>query len=1046
MDQKLLDALNNLSDALEMISDALKDKKGGDKAPTTQALQSGDFSKQITSISVDVKSIKKDTQEILKHQKTILSMSQKGDKNTGVLEEAGDKKSESNLKKGVGAIILIAVGVLAIGMALKIIGKVDFLSVVGLGIAIVLISVAFEKVAKLNITTAQAFQTSKVLVMIAAAVMLSSIALSFIKPLSFAQLITATFVALTFAVLSKYLPEIFLAVIIFDRLKINPIKLGIVLVSIAAAITASSYVLGFIKPMSFAQSITAILIAAMFAVISFNMEKIAMGVLAFDRLKVSPMALVKTLLGISAAITVSSWILGLIKPLSLFQFLTAIGIAVMFAVMSYVMDKLAIGVVLIEKFLGAGKIFLIPIVFVAISLAITLSSHILDKAVAIDFVKLLKIALLGIALAFVTLVMLPAIVLVGLAVMSGIGAGALLAGLAMIPLVAMAIMLSSHILAAGDYSKYPSFSWAMGVGTSMLGFSVSMIALGALVMTGIGAIALGLGAAAVLGVASTIVATAEILSKGNFSKYPSLGWAVGVGLLITSFGLATIALGAFILGTFGLGGLALKKGSEAIKNIAQSIVDTAVILGTGNFSGGPTKAWAEGVSLAIGAFAPVYGMLVADGIMKLFGGGASPADFSTAIKTISEGILYSATLFVGTEGIFKGGPTKAWSEGVGTAISAFAPVFKILMADGILKIFGGGIDTNSMKSAIMTISQGIVDAALFFNGKGDLFKEGGYPSETWGKNVGLALAAFSPVYEAISGKSWYQSSGGAVESLTEGVKSMANAIVSVATSFSDPKVSWTSYPSDLWSGGITAAIKSFVEINDFLVDKDISDSVVRIAKKIAKVAKILSDGPFVNNIDPNFMKSMQSNVFYYVALTKKLTESSGGLADMAKSALLGDPITNAAKGMVKLAGAYDKLANSLKNFSSAINSLDPKKIGNFKELSNVVMKAGEKKNTSLVDNVAGAIESAVSGVGDFLSSVVGSSDSGKSTSKEGSIIKTPGSISKYGDMSGQLDMVIELLVKLNGSTKSLDVYLKEKMGGSSGADVTSSSSSSSSWF
>jgi membrane protein CcdC involved in cytochrome C biogenesis len=48
--------------------------------------------------------------------------------------------------KSVGTILLIAVGVLAIGLALKLVGDVDFLSVVGLGLSIVLISVAFERV------------------------------------------------------------------------------------------------------------------------------------------------------------------------------------------------------------------------------------------------------------------------------------------------------------------------------------------------------------------------------------------------------------------------------------------------------------------------------------------------------------------------------------------------------------------------------------------------------------------------------------------------------------------------------------------------------------------------------------------------------------------------------------------------------------------------------------------------------------------------------------------------------------------------------------
>ena len=93
MDQKLLDALNNLSFALEEISDALKDRKKAAKSDTTTALQSGNFSKTIKEIHVGIKSIKKDTQQILKQQKTILELSKKknADKKTDAFETDSKK-------------------------------------------------------------------------------------------------------------------------------------------------------------------------------------------------------------------------------------------------------------------------------------------------------------------------------------------------------------------------------------------------------------------------------------------------------------------------------------------------------------------------------------------------------------------------------------------------------------------------------------------------------------------------------------------------------------------------------------------------------------------------------------------------------------------------------------------------------------------------------------------------------------------------------------------------------------------------------------------
>ena len=89
MDKILLNALNNLSDSLEQIAAALKKSKNGPNSSTGSALTKGDFGGQLKEISIEIKSVKKDTQEILKHQKTILEMSKKKDKKTGVFEEAG---------------------------------------------------------------------------------------------------------------------------------------------------------------------------------------------------------------------------------------------------------------------------------------------------------------------------------------------------------------------------------------------------------------------------------------------------------------------------------------------------------------------------------------------------------------------------------------------------------------------------------------------------------------------------------------------------------------------------------------------------------------------------------------------------------------------------------------------------------------------------------------------------------------------------------------------------------------------------------------------
>ena len=174
MDKQLLQALDNLSYGLEVLVEALKQK--GAKSDTGKTLQSGNFDKSLESITVELKSIKKDTQEILKNQQTIISLQKQknDDKKSGAVEDASGPKKESQIKKGVSTILLIAVAVLAIGLAFKLVGKIDFLSVIALGAAIYLVSMAFEKVAKLKMSIKDAAITSATMVLMAMGVTLSS--------------------------------------------------------------------------------------------------------------------------------------------------------------------------------------------------------------------------------------------------------------------------------------------------------------------------------------------------------------------------------------------------------------------------------------------------------------------------------------------------------------------------------------------------------------------------------------------------------------------------------------------------------------------------------------------------------------------------------------------------------------------------------------------------------------------------------------------------------------------------------------------------------
>jgi len=223
----------------------------------------------------------KDSKQILKNQETIISLSKKsaGDKKSEFEKAGGDKKKESEIKKGIGTILLIAVAVLAIGMAFKLVGKIDFLSVVGLGLAMLIMSEAFAKIAKVKMSLKDAAIASLAMVMMAVAITLSSWVLKMITPIGMAQLFTGIAITAMFYVMApKFVTLMNLIAHEGKRISYGDIlKVGVILVGMSVAITLSSWVLRLITPLSIGQIITGIGITAMFYVVSNFLPKLAIS-------------------------------------------------------------------------------------------------------------------------------------------------------------------------------------------------------------------------------------------------------------------------------------------------------------------------------------------------------------------------------------------------------------------------------------------------------------------------------------------------------------------------------------------------------------------------------------------------------------------------------------------------------------------------------------------------------------------------------------------------------------------------------------------------
>jgi hypothetical protein len=1159
MDKQLLKALDNLSFGLELLVQSLNDRKSA-KSSTAQAIKSADFGKSLEQINVGIKSIKKDTQEILKNQQTIISMQKKksADSKTDTFE-GDDKKKESSIKKGITMILLIAVAVLAIGLAFKIVGKIDFLSVVGLSIAILIMASAFEKIARIKMTIREAAVASLSLVMMSVAVTLSSWILQLIKPISFSQAITGILIMGMFAVSANGIGKIIRAISkmgIMSLIK-SIVFLPLILASVALGIAWSSWALTKIVPIGFTQALTAILISIVFVAISFGLNKIMKAVR-----KATPATALKLTLvlpAIAAGITVSSWIMSKIKVITWGQALTAILIGAMFAIISFGMVNIVkavgkmnkwedvfklpvfltmislaiaasafifamskkyfeqlnwvtmlrilllgvtIGVIAIVvgfaiKIMGKlswGMVLKVPAFFTLLSVAIAASAFIFSKAKKyideMTWVRALRILMLGIVIGVIaivaaftgkimgkmgwgTIIKIPVFytlislaiaasafilafakkafdnlsftmmlkiaafgVAVGIAVLAvgavmflfkkmGLGIADTAKGGVAIVIIAVVIMVTSLILSIGSYKKYPPLMWALGVAASLAAFGIAALLLGSAVF-GPQALVFLAGLAAILVTALVIVAASHILSMGKYKKYPTVLWSLGVGMALGGFALGAILLGInvmnpffwaglpmivtvaetivevadilskgkynnpgmlpwaatvallyglfapliIVLGAIGMAGAVIEffggenpfdKGRQMLASIAHSIVEVSVILSKGKYTGGPKKSWAEGVAIAIGAFAPVYQMLVAAALMKAItgSGGIGPKEFASAIKTVAMGITTAAVYFAAFKGAFRNGPPKAWAEGVGLAIGAFAPVYQMLLNSAILgKSAGKGLGPEAFVRAIKTVSWGIIAAASIFEKNKSKFEEGKYPSKAWGEGVGGAIQAFAPVYKYMQENSgWFTSGDEAAQQLAYGVRVVAGSIADVAGILARAKAGFEVYPKKEWGIGIEASIKKFGDIisyisNDFGMDieefREKSSILTSIVYSMTVIAKTLSSAKthfgFVMN--PNWVKQVKITIVEFLRLQKWTFEKIPIGSFVAGNMIL-------SKVLWSMANVAKILSTNKKYFNFSIRKGFVKNMAaeilDFNKLINALVAS--EKNKGLVDSL-----------------------------------------------------------------------------------------------
>jgi len=701
IDKAFIDNLQNFTDALEGIVELMQEQsKKGDAV--NQMLSAMDGPK-MSDIANDIKTLVKKTDKIDTTTKKILEevKASRKQKESGMFGKISDKSNKDKIVDGISVIFLIAGGVLAIGMAFKLIGKIDVLSVLALGIAIYAVSKAFAEIAA-------------------------------IKDLDPKTAIIA----------------------------------GLVMVTIAGALVASSFILKFMQPIDIFTAFSLILVGGALGLATFLLLKSVNKMKLDSKTLVSILLLPLILPLIAAAIVGSSFIIKYMQPIDLQK---GLSFALLGAALGLAAVLLLGGISKLKlDSKDMVKVLLLPLILPIISLAIVWSSKILQNFEPLknplDFVKSSAAIGLGIIMFLPVFFVMAKLKLTNPVQL-------LMGGLAIL-IVSTAIMLSSWILSIGNYKKYPSAKWSLGVGLAMILFLPSLIVFGILAMTGIGIAALALGAVGALITAATIVAVSHVLEMGSYKQGPPLDWAIGVGLLLPIFGASMVALALIPFA-----GKLLNRGANMVLSVAQTIVDAADILRSGVYTGGPTKEWAEGIGLSLGAFANALGVAMKGG-GGIFSKGLEPGEFVDFIRNVSYGMIEAADIL--SQGNWgQNAPTKAWGEGVGKALAPFVDLFTVLSnSPGARKLMK---DLRKSKkkdedSAIVYFIKDIAWAMVSVNRIFGTTDWTNYPSAEWGDGVKKAFDIVSVI-------------GGTDDKVVKGIDSFAKAVQRLASSFNGLRTS-----------------------------------------------------------------------------------------------------------------------------------------------------------------------------------------------------------------------------------------------------------------
>jgi hypothetical protein len=939
--EDFIEKLGDFTQSLENLVDILKEQsKKGPSDVLETFLENLDADK-IAQITSDLSEIKNSSKKIETQQDKILAEVQsiKSSKETGLVGEVGTS-GKNTIIEGVKTIILIAGGVLAIGLAFKLIGNVDFASVVGLSLGMIAVAIAFERMSKLEgLTYEKTLFLSSIMPIMAVSLYISGKVLSGIPSFSINQSLSIGFIGLAMGIsvygIMKGLGDVD---IVGSIAKLILIPLIIPLV--AKGLVASAKILKDMPliGMNIIMSSVGVAIAMVPMMLAASFLSKGMANMTITQMLLFPIVMPLLAYGL----VLSSKILQDTQSVPFFKVILAgisVGVATLFMVpVMWMLSKAGLLKTDSIKELGIG-LFIIP----TLSLLIVASSAILVNTTPLPFWPVLSA---GIAIGFATLAMVPTIILLqkfGLLKPSALKELAI--GVITIPLISLMIMTSSHILSLGNYKSYPTFQWSLGVGLALSVFAIPIVAIGLLVMAGVGLPAMAAGLLAVPLISMAIVISSYILATGNYKNYPSFGWSAGVGLSLVTFGASMLVLGIMVLS--GIGIPALMAGLLGISIVSLGIVSVSYILASGKYDKFPSFDWASGVGLSLLAFG---GGMIALGVLMMTGIGilALLAGIE-GVKIVANGIV--DTSFILASGNYDKFPSFEWSSGVGLSLLAFGSGMILL---GAMMITGVGYIALKMgKSALLGIAESIVEVSFILAG-GNYDK---YPTAQWIAGVGASLMAFGATSLLLAGLFW------AIDDGLDAFIKLSYGISTISILLNNGNYDTSKSPSEQWFTGVYTTIKGFISLLNQIKDENFDGmSILYIAINsivwIANALSSLKDGVFepggiTDNISTSLQKLMgaipkqvQVDPLYNLAYAIDRVATSIENMPILRLAIFSNRLGNLIEN---LQGIDPEKINSLMNFSLSLNAMG---LVNTEQLEKTldVLDAKQKQLTGIIDS------------------------------------------------------------------------------------------------